>query len=89
MFQEHSSDRPTAIALPVSEPTRDNDYQPIRHILIGQPPLVERTKKHLQALGYAEVIRWTNTLQIPGDRIILTPDPGHAMSLLVKLVRLE
>ncbi|MGP1375559.1 MAG: hypothetical protein ACTS3T_22220 [Almyronema sp.] len=85
MFQSH------AIAQPIpTEPTHssDDDRQPIRHILIGPPLLVDRTKRQLHALQYAESARWTNAISIPSNQIIITPDPGHVMSLLVKLVRL-
>ncbi|NEQ29968.1 MAG: hypothetical protein F6K04_03030 [Leptolyngbya sp. SIO4C5] len=87
MFQ-HGPDPAQPLPAELTVPS-DGDRQPIRHILIGPPPLVERTKLHLHTLHYAEFARWTNAISIPGDRIIITPDAGHVMSLLVKLVRLE
>lgn len=76
----------------------------VRHIIIiGSPLGVRRTIHQLHAARYAEVARWTHGLAqpaptgatpteriaIPDDRIIITPEHGEIMSLLVKLIRLE
>ncbi|WP_346291009.1 hypothetical protein [Sphaerothrix gracilis] len=63
--------------------------RPIRHILIGPPPLVKRTIHQLHQARYAETFRWTHPIDIPDNRAILTTEPDEVMSLLVKLVRLE
>ncbi|NJN03770.1 MAG: hypothetical protein HC816_15545 [Leptolyngbyaceae cyanobacterium RM1_1_2] len=69
---------------PDAEPKR----KPIHHILIGSHKLVERTVFQLHQARYAEVYRWTHPLEIPENRLILTPKPGEVMSLLVRLVQL-
>ncbi|NJS11835.1 MAG: hypothetical protein HC789_16405 [Microcoleus sp. CSU_2_2] len=50
---------------------------------------MRRTIHQLHAARYAEVSRWTHPIAIPDDRIIITPQQGEIMSLLVKLIRLE
>lgn len=64
------------------------DSQTIRHILIGSPALVERTIHQLHQARYAETCRWTHPIKIPEGRVIIIPDPGEVMGLLVKRVRL-
>ncbi|MFE4106256.1 hypothetical protein [Almyronema epifaneia] len=86
MFQTPRS-MPTALTQPT--PTDNPDEpNPIRHILIGSPALVKRTIHQLHQAHYAETFRWTHPIEIPEGRVILTPNPGEVMGLLVKLVRL-
>lgn len=87
MLQDISSDRSPSIVL--AEPSVRDRREPIRHILIGSPPGVQRTIYRLHMLGYAEVARWTHAIAIPDNQIIITPDKGEVMSLLVKSIRLE
>ncbi|NEQ32337.1 MAG: hypothetical protein F6K04_15270 [Leptolyngbya sp. SIO4C5] len=83
---QHSNSVQTALT--ESVPSASTDPQPIRHILIGPPPLVKRTIHQLHQARYAETFRWTHPIDIPDNRAILTTDPDEVMCLLVKLVRL-
>ncbi|MGP1374852.1 MAG: hypothetical protein ACTS3T_18625 [Almyronema sp.] len=85
MFQP-SDLSPTPLTAPTADPSPDRE--PIRHILIGSPALVKRTIHQLHQAHYAETFRWTHPIEIPAGRVILTPEPGEIMALLVKLVRL-
>ncbi|MCC3408937.1 MAG: hypothetical protein JGK17_25855 [Microcoleus sp. PH2017_10_PVI_O_A] len=73
-----------------------DNRESIRHIIIGSPLGVRRTIYQLHALRYAEVALWTHPLAqpseriaIPDNRIVITPEQGEIMSLLVKLIRLD
>ncbi|MBD2577291.1 hypothetical protein [Oscillatoria sp. FACHB-1406] len=87
MLQDISSDRSPSSVL-AELPARDC-REPIRHILIGSARGVQHTIYRLHTLGYAEVARWTHAIAIPDNQIIITPDKGEVMSLLVKSIRLK
>jgi hypothetical protein len=67
----------------------EDDREAVRHIIIGSPLGVRRTIYQLHAARYADVACWTHPIAIPDDRIIITPEQGEIMSLLVKLIRLQ
>ena len=85
MLQDSSSN-PTS-SQPVTRSNPDQGKEPIRHLLVGSSSGVQRTIYQLHTLGYAEVARWTHPITIPDRQIIITPDQGEVMSLLVKLIR--
>ncbi len=94
MLQDSSSNQTSPNVL--TNQTFDGSREAVRHIIIGSPLGVRRTIHQLHAARYAEVARWTHPLAqpseriaIPDDRIIITPQQGEIMSLLVKLIRLE
>ncbi|MGB7083964.1 MAG: hypothetical protein WBD47_00305 [Phormidesmis sp.] len=53
----------------------------LRHILLGSPGAIRQTIYLLHSLHYAESGLWSPVMAV-GDRLILTPDQGEAMSLL-------
>ncbi len=65
----------------------NSGQESIRHLLVGSSSGIRRTIYQLHALGYAEVAHWTHPITIPNQQIIITPDQGEVMSLLVKLIR--
>jgi hypothetical protein len=87
MLQDSSSNQTSPQVL--TNQTFEGDREAVRHIIIGSPHGVRRTIYQLHAARYAEVSRWTHPIAIPDDRIIITPEQGEIMSLLVKLIRLE
>jgi len=53
----------------------------LRHILLGSPEAIRQTIHQLHVLNYVESVLWSPIAAV-GDRIILTPEQGEAMSLL-------
>jgi hypothetical protein len=97
MLQDSSSNQTSPNVLTnQTNQTFEGDREAVRHIIIGSPLGVRRTIHQLHALRYEEAVRWTHPLAqpseriaIPDDRIIITPEQGEIMSLLVKLIRLQ
>ena len=94
MLQDSSSNQTSPNVL--TNQTFEGDREAVRHVIIGSPLGVRRTIHQLHALRYEEAVRWTHPLAqpskriaIPDNRIIITPDRGEIMSLLVKLIRLQ
>ena len=87
MLQDSSSNQTSPNVL--TNQTFEGDREAVRHVIIGSPLGVRRTIHQLHALRYAEVARWTHQIAIPDNRIIITPEQGEIMSLLVKLIRLQ
>jgi hypothetical protein len=87
MLQDSSSNQTSPNVL--TNQTFEADREAVRHVIIGSPLGVRRTIHQLHALRYAEAVRWTHPIAIPDNRIIITPEQGEIMSLLVKLIRLE
>jgi hypothetical protein len=94
MLQDSSSNQTSPNVL--TNQTFEGDREAVRHVIIGSPLGVRRTIHQLHALRYEEAVRWTHPLAqpseriaIPDNRIIITPEQGEIMSLLVKLIRLE
>ena len=77
----------TAISLPaylppdlsLTLPTGDT----IRHLLLGQPGAIHQTIHLLHNRNYAETSQWSPLIEIR-DQLILTPDQGSMMSILIK-----
>ena len=87
MLQDSSSNQTLPNVL--TNQTFEGDREAVRHVIIGSPLGVRRTIHQLHALRYEEAVRWTHPIAIPDNRIIITPDQGEIMSLLVKLIRLQ
>ncbi|MEG4853939.1 hypothetical protein QUB10_24005 [Microcoleus sp. B5-D4] len=87
MLQDSSSNQTSPNVL--INQTFEADREAVRHVIIGSPLGVRRTIHQLHALRYEEAVRWTHPIAIPDNRIIITPDQGEIMSLLVKLIRLQ
>ncbi|MGL5064970.1 MAG: hypothetical protein ACRC62_33755 [Microcoleus sp.] len=88
MLQDSASNQ-TSPNVSTNQILEGDRREAVRHIIIGSPLGVRRTIHQLHAVRYAEVSRWTHPIAIPDDRIIITPEQGEIMSLLVKLIRLE
>jgi hypothetical protein len=86
MLQDSSSNQTSPQVL-TNQTFEGDRREAVRHIIIGSPLGVRRTIYQLHAARYAEVARWTHPIAIPDDRIIITPEQGEIMSLLVKLIR--
>ena len=56
----------------------------IRHILLGRPSAIRQTIHLLHNLRYVETGHWSPLIEVPDNRLILTPDPGDVISLLTK-----
>ena len=56
----------------------------IRHILLGSAGTVRQTIHLLLTLLYLENALWSPLVPIPNDRLIITPQQGEVMSILVK-----
>ena len=56
----------------------------IRHILIGSPGGIRQTMHLLHNLKYTETSQWSPLIQIPDNQLILTPDQGDVISILMK-----
>lgn len=87
MLQDSSSNQTSPKVL--TNQAFEDDREAVRHIIIGSALGVRRTIHQLHAARYAEVALWTHPIAIPDNRIIITPEQGEIMSLLVKLIRLE
>jgi hypothetical protein len=87
MLQDSASNQTSPKVL--TDQSFEDDREAVRHIIIGSALGVRRTIHQLHAARYAEVSRWTHPIAIPDNRIIITPEQGEMMSLLVKLIRLQ
>ena len=56
----------------------------IRHILLGRPSAIRQTIHLLHNLRYVETSLWSPLIEIPDNRLILTPDNGDVLSMLVR-----
>ena len=56
----------------------------IRHILLGSPGGIRQTIHLLHNLRYVETSQWSPLIEVPDQRLILTPERGEVISLLAK-----
>lgn len=88
-----ASDLPAALRISSASAPAIAQRQPIKHLLIGAPPIVRLTIHELHVRGYAEATAWSSFLPLPledeGRSLIITPNPGDVMSTLIKYVRWE
>ena len=56
----------------------------IRHILLGSPGGIRQTIHLLNNLSYVEPTQWSPLIEIPNNQLILTPDQGDVISMLMK-----
>ncbi|WP_081716978.1 hypothetical protein [Leptolyngbya sp. Heron Island J] len=56
----------------------------IRHILLGSPGGIRQTIHLLHNLKYVEPSQWSPLIDIPDHQLILTPDQGDVISILMK-----
>ena len=73
-----------AQAIPSSVPVPQREGEELRHILLGKPSVVRQTIHLLHHLRYVETVRWSPLIDIPNNRLIITPRADEVMSLLVK-----
>ncbi|MBE9062901.1 hypothetical protein IQ256_18235 [cf. Phormidesmis sp. LEGE 11477] len=60
---------------------RETQREELRHILLGSPGAIRQAIHQLHVLHYVEPILWS-PISAVGDRIIITPEQGAAISLL-------
>ncbi|MBE9179959.1 hypothetical protein IQ268_15410 [Oculatella sp. LEGE 06141] len=70
------------MALP---PERD----PLKHVLIGSPRAIRHTIHLLHNLHYVEAGLWSPLIAIPNQQLLITPNDGDRMSLLMRQIRFE
>ncbi|MEM1241469.1 MAG: hypothetical protein AAGI45_16655 [Cyanobacteria bacterium P01_H01_bin.26] len=56
----------------------------VRHILLGRPGAIRQTIHLLHNLRYAETSQWSPLIEIPDNRLILTPGSDEVLSLLAR-----
>ena len=56
----------------------------IRHILLGRPSSIRQTIHLLHNRRYVETSQWSPLIEVPENRLILTPEPGEVVSLLTR-----
>jgi len=56
----------------------------IRVILLGSPGGIHQTRHLLHNLRYVEMSQWSPLLETPGRNLVITPEQGEQMSILVK-----
>jgi hypothetical protein len=67
-------------------PLRYSGREPIRHLLIGSPPLVQTTIHQLHNLHYAEAGLWSPEILPAESEIRLTLNPGEVLRILLRYV---
>ena len=68
--------------LPLRYPSRE----PIRHLLIGSPTLVQNTIHQLHNLRYAEAGLWSPEIFPADSELRLTLNPGEVLRILLRYV---
>ena len=71
-------------ALPADLSLTPPPGETIRHILLGSPGSIRQTIHLLHNLRYVEISQWSPTLDVPDGRLVLTPEAGSVISMLVK-----
>ena len=74
----YSSDR--SAGLPFDHTERSGHKDRLRHILLGSPEEIRQAIHQLHVLNYVEPLLWSPIMAV-GERLIITPDQGEAMSL--------
>ncbi|MBD2000084.1 hypothetical protein H6G00_26320 [Leptolyngbya sp. FACHB-541] len=67
-------------------PLRYPNREPIRHLLIGSPPLVQNTIHQLHNLHYAEAGLWSPEIPPAESELRLTLNPGEVLRILLRYV---
>ena len=79
---------PPAASAPSALPAEFSPALPpgetIRHILLGSPGGIRQTVHLLHNLRYVETSQWSPLIEIPENRLILTPNQGEVISILMK-----
>jgi hypothetical protein len=76
-----------ALCQPAATPPSEPD--PLKHLLIGSPRAIRHTIHQLHILGYAEAGFWSPLMAIPQQHLVITPNAGEMMSLLMRSLRFE
>jgi hypothetical protein len=69
--------------------TPPSEQDPLKHLLIGSPRPIRHTIHQLHILGYAEAGFWSPLMAIPQQHLVITPNAGEMMSLLMRYLRFE
>jgi hypothetical protein len=65
-------------------PLRYSGREPIRHLLIGSPPLVQNAIHQLHNLHYAEAGLWSPEISSSDSELRLTLSPGEVLRILLR-----
>ena len=65
------------------------DRDPLKHLLIGSPRAIRQTIHLLHTLRYTEAGLWSPLIAMPNQQLIITPNEGEMMSLLMRYIRFE
>jgi len=65
-------------------PLRYPNREPIRHLLIGSPTLVQHTIHQLHNLRYAEAGLWSPEIFSDESELRLTLNPGEVLRILLR-----
>jgi hypothetical protein len=60
--------------------------EPIRHLLIGSPALVQHTIHQLHNLHYAEAGLWSPAIALPHAETTIMLNPGEVLRILLRYV---
>ena len=74
----------TPTALPADLSLSSPPGETIRHILLGSPGGIRQTVHLLHNLRYVEIGQWSPPIAVPDGRLILSPNPGEVISLVMK-----
>ncbi|MBD2000555.1 hypothetical protein H6G00_28785 [Leptolyngbya sp. FACHB-541] len=79
---------PASVSAPQLQPLplRYPNREPIRHLLIGSPTLVQNTIHQLHHLRYAEVGLWSPEIPPSDSELQLTLNPGEVLRILLRYV---
>ena len=80
----NSSAASASAALPAEFSPAPPPGETIRHILLGSPGGIRQTVHLLHNLRYVEISQWSPTLDVPDGRLVITPESGSVISMLVK-----
>ncbi len=66
---------------PFDNAERSGHKDRLRHILLGSPEEIRQAIHQLHVLNYVEPLLWSPIMAV-GERLVITPEQGEAMSLL-------
>ncbi|MEM6353016.1 MAG: hypothetical protein AAF766_19860 [Cyanobacteria bacterium P01_D01_bin.14] len=80
--------RPCLLTDPPDLPSDLSFSQPpgevVRVIVLGSPGGIRQTWHLLHNLRYVEVSQWGPVIEIPKNKLVIRPEQGEQMSILVK-----
>ena len=83
-FSNPSAGTPVPPSLPADFSSSLPPSGSIRHILLGHPDYIRQTIHLLHNLRYVETSQWSPLIEVPNNRLILSPQPDEVLSMLVR-----